>query len=65
MQVTANLLKEKSIETTIIEMENDNIFNTIFSTLLLGDWTSYYLALAYNQDPTPVDMVEDLKKKLA
>lgn len=65
MHATANLLKEKGIETTIIEMENDNIFNTIFSTLLLGDWMSYYLALAYNQDPTPVDMVEDLKKQLA
>lgn len=65
MRATANLLKEKGIETTIIEMENDNIFNTIFSTLLLGDWVSYYLALAYNQDPTPVDMVEDLKKQLA
>lgn len=65
MRITANLLKEKGVETTIIEMENDNIFNTIFSTILLGDWVSYYLALAYNQDPTPVDMVEDLKKQLA
>lgn len=65
MRITAELLQEKGIETTIIEMENDNIFNTIFSTMLLGDWTAYYLALAYNQDPTPVEMVEDLKKKLA
>lgn len=65
MKITAELLKEKGVDTTIIEMENDNIFNTIFSTLLLGDWTSYYLSLNYNQDPTPVVMVEDLKKQLA
>lgn len=65
MRITAELFQEKGIETTIIEMENDNIFNAIFSTLLLGDWTAYYLALAYGQDPTPVVMVEDLKKKLA
>lgn len=65
MRITAELLQEKGIETTVIEMENDNVFNTIFSTLLLGDWTAYYLALAYNQDPTPVAMVEELKKKLA
>ncbi|OGI16589.1 MAG: bifunctional phosphoglucose/phosphomannose isomerase [Candidatus Moranbacteria bacterium RIFCSPHIGHO2_02_FULL_40_12b] len=64
MEITAEMLKEKGIGTTIIEIENDNIFNTIFSTLLLGDWVSYYLALAYNQDPTPVEMVEDLKKRL-
>jgi glucose/mannose-6-phosphate isomerase len=65
MHITAKILKKKGVDTTIIEMENDNIFNTIFSTLLLGDWVSYYLALSYNQDPTPVDMVEDLKKQLA
>lgn len=64
MEVTAKLLNAKGIETTTIEMEDGNIFNTIFSTLLLGDWVSYYLALEYGQDPTPVDMVEDLKKQL-
>lgn len=65
MHVTANLLKKKGIANTIIEMQDSNIFNTIFTTLLLGDWTSYYLALEYRQDPTPVAMVEDLKKQLA
>jgi hypothetical protein len=28
---------------------------------LIGDWTAYYLALAYGIDPTPVDMVEEFK----
>ncbi|MFA4817918.1 MAG: bifunctional phosphoglucose/phosphomannose isomerase [Parcubacteria group bacterium] len=65
MKITAKLLKKKGIETTLIEMPDSNIFNTIFSTLILGDWVSYYLALAYKQDPTPVAIVEDLKKKLA
>jgi hypothetical protein len=32
---------------------------------MLGDWTSYYLALEYRVDPTPVKMVEDFKKKMA
>jgi hypothetical protein len=31
----------------------------------LGDFTSYHLALKYGQDPTPVAMVEELKKLLA
>lgn len=64
MKITANLLKKKGIETNIIEMEDGNVFNTIFSTLILGDWVSYYLGLAYNQDPTPVEMIEALKKRL-
>ena len=65
MHVTAKLLKKRGINNTIIEMQDSNIFNTIFTTLLLGDWTSYHLALEYGQDPTPVDMVEDLKRQLA
>ena len=65
MKITAELFRKKGIGTTMIEMADSNIFNTIFSTLLLGDWVSYYLALAYGQDPTPVNMVEDLKKRLA
>ena len=63
-EITAKILKKKGIDTTTIEMPDGDIFNTIFSTLVLGDWVSYYLALEYGQDPTPVDMVEDLKNAL-
>jgi glucose/mannose-6-phosphate isomerase len=61
MHITAKLLKEKNIETTFIEIPEGHIFTTIFYTLILGEWISYYLALEYNQDPTPVVMVEKLK----
>lgn len=62
---TAKLIGEKGIDSEIIEMEGNSVFEKIFQSVLLGDFTSYYLALAYNQDPTPVDMVEELKKILA
>jgi hypothetical protein len=45
-------------------MEGKNVFNRVFSSLLLADFTSYHLALAYGIDPTPVVMVEKLKKML-
>lgn len=65
MKITAKLLKKNKIETSLIEIpNNDNAFLSIFSSLALGDWVSYYLALNYKQDPTPVKMVEDLKKML-
>ncbi|HZJ18294.1 MAG TPA: bifunctional phosphoglucose/phosphomannose isomerase [Patescibacteria group bacterium] len=62
---TAMLLKKKGINSEIIEMEGDSVFYKMFSSIYLADWTSYYLALIYEQDPTPVDMVEDLKKILS
>ena len=64
-ELTAHLLKEKGIESEIIDMEGDNVFYKIFSSINIADWTSYYLALEYGQDPTPVDMVEKLKRILA
>ena len=36
----------------------------IFSTLLLGMLNSYYLALEYFIDPSPVDIVEDFKDRM-
>jgi len=66
MNITARLLRKKGVETTLIDIpDNENFFLAIFSTLALADWVSYYLALNYKQDPTPVDMVEDLKKMLS
>lgn len=62
---TAELLREKGIESTIINMDGDDVFSKMFLSITLSDWTSYYLALEYKQDPTPVDMVEKLKKILS
>lgn len=60
--VMADLMKKKGMEVKIIDVEGKNVFEKVFSSLYLGDWTSYYLALNYNQDPTPVDMVEEFKE---
>lgn len=61
---TARLLRKNGIEIETINIEDNNIFYKIFSTLCLGDWISYYLALEYGQDPTPVEMVEEFKDLL-
>ncbi len=62
--ITAKLLKAKKIDTTLFELNGANNFEKMFDALLLGDWISYYLALNYKQDPTPVAMVENFKKML-
>jgi glucose/mannose-6-phosphate isomerase len=33
----------------------------IWTSLHFGDYLAYYLAMAYDTDPTPVDMLEDFK----
>ncbi len=63
-KLTAKFLEKKGIKTEIIDMPEGNILYRAFATITLADWISYYLALEYKQDPTPVDMVEELKKAL-
>lgn len=64
MEITADLIKESGAEVDFIEMAGITKLEKIFNTLLLGDWASYYLALAYGQDPVPVAIVEKFKKQL-
>lgn len=64
-EATSSLLAQKGAESEIIEMHGADVLSKMFSSLNLADWTSYYLALEYSQDPTPVEMVESLKRMLA
>lgn len=63
-EITAELLRGKGVEVELIDMADKDVFSKIFSSIALGDFASYYLALEYGQDPTPVAMVEDLKHRL-
>lgn len=63
-EITQALLREKGISASLVPIEGKNLAEQIFSTLLVGDWASYGLALAYGIDPSPVPMVEKLKKRL-
>lgn len=64
LSITAELLREKGVSVEVIDLEGESVFEKMFSSVMLGDFTSYYLALEYGQDPTPVDMVEKLKHLL-
>ncbi len=62
MEVTSKLYEEKGIKSSIIEITGENTFEKMISGIIIGDWISYFLSLSYEQDPTPVEMVEKFKK---
>ncbi|MFH1563762.1 MAG: bifunctional phosphoglucose/phosphomannose isomerase [Nitrospirota bacterium] len=64
MQIFKEILREKNLDFTSLTMQGNTILEKIFSTLYLFDFVSYYLALAYKVDPTPVDIVEGFKQAL-
>lgn len=65
MELLGTLLKEKGAGVSFVDARQGSLMSRVFSTLLLGDWVSYYLALENKVDPTPVRIVEDFKKMLA
>jgi glucose/mannose-6-phosphate isomerase len=45
--------------------EGRSLLTRTFSLVTLGDWVSYYLAILHRQDPTPVEVIDELKGRLA
>lgn len=64
IDITAQLLRKQGVTVEILDMEGGSVYSKVFTSIALGDFASYFLALEYGQDPTPVAMVEDLKKML-
>ncbi|MBD3238661.1 MAG: hypothetical protein GF332_03425 [Candidatus Moranbacteria bacterium] len=63
-RITNQLLTNLNYNVMIVETQGQSILEKVFYILYFGEWLSYYLAISLNQDPTPVQMVEDFKKKL-
>lgn len=62
--VTADLLRAKGMDVILLDIQGKSVYTKVFMSILLSDFTSYYLAIEYGQDPTPVLMVEELKRLL-
>jgi len=60
--ILKNLYEERNLKIEILKLEGQNRFHKIFSSLVLADWTSYYLAKEYGVEPQEVPMVEEFKK---
>lgn len=64
VKVTKELIKKLDTPVTEVTIKGDCLLSKLFSTIYMGDWTSYFLAVKYGVDPTPVKVIEDLKKQL-
>jgi glucose/mannose-6-phosphate isomerase len=65
MDITKELIKKEGVDIIEIWSSGEELLSRIFSFIYIGDFISYYLAILYGIDPTPVDRVTYLKKKLS
>jgi len=67
MEITRKIIKEATndgVKFTEITIRGDSILTKMFTTIYIGDLVSYYLAINYATDPSPVDVIEKFKKEL-
>ncbi len=62
--ITMEILQSRDIAYHIAEASGEDSLSCMLSLIFLGDWVSYYLAILYKIDPTPVRVIEGLKHKL-
>lgn len=63
-EVTKELIKDTGYNVEELTVLGDTKLEQIFYLLVFGSFVSYYLALLYDIDPTPIPSVAEFKKRL-
>ncbi len=62
---TKNVLNARAKQSITVIAEGETLLEQLFSLLCLADWTSYWLALLNDQDPTEIADILALKAAMA
>jgi len=65
MNIVSEIIKSREVEIHEIHSRGATALERILSLVQIGDFVSYYLAVLNKVDPTPVVVIEALKKALA
>jgi len=62
--LTQEVFRKEGVETRHVDAEGGEPLAQMWTTLLLGDYTAYYLAMIYQVDPTPISALVDFKEAM-
>ena len=65
VELTEELIRDQAVGTHRLQTIGTTPFDRVFSLVLLGDLVSLYVAILRSVDPTPVAVIDELKKRLA
>ena len=63
-QVIEELLGQAGVQCRTVDGVGQSFLAQMLSTVMFGDFTSYYLALLNGEDPSPVPPLDYLKSRL-
>ncbi|HEX6983257.1 MAG TPA: bifunctional phosphoglucose/phosphomannose isomerase [Balneolaceae bacterium] len=65
MEVVQELISDQTASMHMLKTRGESRLARMFSLIQLADWTSFYLAMLNEIDPTPIAKIDLLKSKLA
>ena len=65
MKIMQKLFLRRGFRAEILPLRGKNVWEKIFASLNLADWTAYYTAKLYKVEAEEVPMVEEFKKMIA
>jgi len=63
MDICKSIMEER-VDVEEVHTQGRGLLARMFSTIYLGDYVSYYMAIWNRVDPSPVEIIEGMKKKL-
>ena len=64
IKVFKKIMKTYDTSLTEIAVKGKNFLSRLFSSIWMGTYLGYFLALEYETDPTPVKIIEKFKQEL-
>ena len=64
-QLTKKVFMLEGLNSDFIDAQGDTPLAHQWSVLQFGDYTAYYLAMAYGVDPTPIGTIESFKDEIS
>jgi glucose/mannose-6-phosphate isomerase len=64
MEITKDFIVKEGMGVEFIDIKGENFLKKFFSVTILGFWVSFWLAMEYKIDPTPVNPIDEFKQRL-
>ena len=64
LELTRQAFMLDGLNTDFIDARGETPLAHMWTTLHFGDYMAYYLAMAYGEDPTPIDALSDFKQAM-
>ncbi len=65
LELTKQAYMLEGVNTDFVDAPGGTSLSELWTSLILGDYVAYYLAMLYEIDPTPIPALEGFKKQLA